>query len=158
MDPAVFKTRRQVLCISAACGWPAAEVEVGQTRHGDDAQPADDKPALFPKVAHGEQHDRVRREPKDLKILDEHGKPLLSGDHVRRFFSLVDAQVQGQLLLLVSTGDTHTISYAWASRRRSFTWKGVILQPVLGWTNHHSIVEVDGKWQYSITTRSVRMV
>jgi hypothetical protein len=22
----------------------------------------------------------------------------------------------------------------------------VILQPVLGWTNHHSIVEVDGKW------------
>src|SRR4029078_7447579 len=27
-----------------------------------------------------------------------------------------------------------------------FTYKGKILEPVLGWTNHHSIVEVDGKW------------
>jgi hypothetical protein len=27
-----------------------------------------------------------------------------------------------------------------------FTYKGVILNPVLGWTNHHSIVEFKGKW------------
>jgi len=27
-----------------------------------------------------------------------------------------------------------------------FTYKGVVLNPVHGWTNHHSIVEVNGKW------------
>ena len=32
----------------------------------------------------------------------------------------------------------------------------MILQPVLGWTNHHSIVEVEGKWYifYHDTQRS----
>ena len=27
-----------------------------------------------------------------------------------------------------------------------FTVRGKILEPVLGWTNHHSIVEFKGKW------------
>ena len=37
-----------------------------------------------------------------------------------------------------------------------FSYKGVILYPQLGWTNHHSIVEVDGKWYifYHDTQRS----
>jgi hypothetical protein len=24
--------------------------------------------------------------------------------------------------------------------------KGIVLLPVVGWTNHHSIVEMDGRW------------
>ena len=27
-----------------------------------------------------------------------------------------------------------------------FTYQGVILTPVVGWTTHHSIVEYKGKW------------
>jgi hypothetical protein len=27
-----------------------------------------------------------------------------------------------------------------------FTYQGVVLEPVLGWTNHHSIIEFNGKW------------
>jgi hypothetical protein len=27
-----------------------------------------------------------------------------------------------------------------------FTYRGRILEPVLGWTSHHSIMEADGKW------------
>jgi len=27
-----------------------------------------------------------------------------------------------------------------------FTYQGVILNPVEGWTNHHSIIEFNGKW------------
>ncbi len=27
-----------------------------------------------------------------------------------------------------------------------FTYQGVMLNPVEGWTNHHSIVELNGKW------------
>lgn len=28
----------------------------------------------------------------------------------------------------------------------TYTYQGVIMNPVEGWTTHHSIVEVDGKW------------
>ena len=27
-----------------------------------------------------------------------------------------------------------------------FTYGGKILEPVIGWTTHHSIVEIEGKW------------
>ena len=27
-----------------------------------------------------------------------------------------------------------------------FTYKGIIMKPVQGWTTHHSIVEFKGKW------------
>ena len=27
-----------------------------------------------------------------------------------------------------------------------FTYQGVLLNPVEGWTNHHSIIEFNGKW------------
>ena len=46
-----------------------------------------------------------------------------------------------------STGDTHFIAYAIGdSPKGPFTYQGVILNPVQGWTNHHSIVEQNGKW------------
>ncbi|MFP3670645.1 hypothetical protein SB717_36790, partial [Priestia sp. SIMBA_032] len=47
----------------------------------------------------------------------------------------------GKYYLSYSTGDTHNIVYAIGdSPYGPFTYKGVILDPVLGWTNHHSIV------------------
>ena len=27
-----------------------------------------------------------------------------------------------------------------------FTYQGIILKPVEGWTSHHSIIEIKGKW------------
>jgi len=27
-----------------------------------------------------------------------------------------------------------------------FTYKGIILNPIAGWTSHHSILDVNGKW------------
>jgi len=39
--------------------------------------------------------------------------------------------------LSYSTGDT---PYG------PFTYKGFVLTPVFGWTNHHSIVQHNGKW------------
>lgn len=46
-----------------------------------------------------------------------------------------------------STGDTHFIVYATGdSPYGPFTYRGRVLEPVLGWTNHHSIVEFKGKW------------
>ena len=46
-----------------------------------------------------------------------------------------------------STGDAHTICYAMGdSPYGPFTFKGKVLNPVVGWTTHHSICEVDKKW------------
>jgi hypothetical protein len=53
---------------------------------------------------------------------------------------------KGNYYFSYSTGDTHFISYAMGkSPYGPFTYKGHILMPVLGWTNHHSIVDVGGK-------------
>ena len=53
----------------------------------------------------------------------------------------------GKYYLSYSTGDTHLLVYAIGDNPYGpFTYQGVILTPVLGWTTHHSIVEFKGKW------------
>jgi beta-xylosidase len=85
---------------------------------------------------------------KEIKILDPQGKPLLGGDHDRRFFEASWMhKYNGKYYFSYSTGDTHFIAYATGtSPTGPFTYQGVILNPVVGWTNHHSIVEIKGKW------------
>jgi hypothetical protein len=85
---------------------------------------------------------------KEIKILDPEGKPLLGGDHDRRFFEASWMHKHnGKYYFSYSTGDTHFIAYATGtSPTGPFTYQGVILNPVVGWTNHHSIVEIKGKW------------
>jgi len=86
--------------------------------------------------------------PRDVQILDEQGKPLLGGDHDRRFFEGAWMhKFNGKYYFSYSTGDTHLLCYAEsASPYGPFTYKGVIMKPVTGWTTHHSIVEFKGKW------------
>lgn len=53
----------------------------------------------------------------------------------------------GTYYLSYSTGDTHYLVYATAtSPAGPFTYRGRLLNPVKGWTTHHSIVEFGGKW------------
>ena len=59
----------------------------------------------------------------------------------------MDAQISGKILFSYSTGTTHKIVYAVGDDPMGpFQYKGVILEPVLGWTTHHSIVQVGEKW------------
>ena len=116
---------------------------------GEDTYPADDAPALSPKVALiADDMVSFAEEPKDAVILDENGEPVTTGDHDRRFFEAAWVhRYNGKYYLSYSTGDTHYIAYAIGDNPYGpFTYQGVILDPVLGWTNHHSIVEYDGKW------------
>lgn len=119
------------------------------TYNPNDEYPADDQPALMPKVARlSDNMLEFAEEPRDVQILDENGNPLLTGDNERRFFEAAWVhKYNGKYYLSYSTGDTHNIVYAVGdSPYGPFTYKGKVLEPVLGWTNHHSIVEVDGKW------------
>lgn len=109
----------------------------------------DQEPALSAKVAKmsGDMLTFAEK-PRDVQILDEHGKPMLGGDHDRRFFEGAWMhKYNGKYYFSYSTGDTHLLCYAESSTPYGpFTYKGVIMQPVEGWTTHHSIVEFKGKW------------
>ncbi|MEA5427740.1 glycoside hydrolase family 43 protein [Arcicella lustrica] len=86
--------------------------------------------------------------PKEVLILDEKGAPLLAGDNERRFFEASWMHFyQGKYYFSYSTGDTHFLCYATGDNPYGpFTYQGRILNPVVGWTTHHSICEVDNKW------------
>ncbi len=85
---------------------------------------------------------------REIKILDEQGDELLAGDSHRRYFEGPWIhKYQGTYYLSYSTGDTHLICYATADNPYGpFVYRGVILQPVLGWTTHHSICQVQKQW------------
>jgi hypothetical protein len=114
-----------------------------------DTYPANDQPALTPKIA-AMRADMLgfSEKPRDVVILDEQGKPLTTGDNKRRFFEASWMhKYRGKYYFSYSTGDTHFIVYATGdSPYGPFTYRGKVLEPVLGWTNHHSIVEFKGKW------------
>lgn len=108
-------------------------------------EPGGDEPALGPLVA------RLRDDllefdesPREIKILDEDGNVLKAGDNDRRFFEAAWMHThRGQYYFSYSTGDTHYICYATGdSPYGPFTYRGRILEPVVGWTTHHSICRV----------------
>ncbi len=112
-------------------------------------EPKDDEPALCARVAKlsGDMLE-FGEEPRDVVILGENGEPLKAGDHDRRFFEASWMhKYNGKYYFSYSTGNTHLLCYAVGDNPYGpFTYKGVILTPVVGWTTHHSIVEFKGKW------------
>lgn len=109
----------------------------------------DDVPALMPRVAKlSEDMRSFEGEVMPLLIQDANGKPLMANDHDRRFFEAAWMHVRdGVYYFSYSTGDTHFLVYATGETPLGpFTYRGRILEPVQGWTTHHSIVEFQGKW------------
>ncbi len=111
--------------------------------------PKENEPALCAKVAKlSADLLQFVEDPKDVIILDEKGSPLLQGDNEKRFFEASWMhKYQGKYYFSYSTGDTHLICYAIGDNPYGpFSYEGVVLSPVVGWTNHHSIVEFNNKW------------
>ncbi len=111
--------------------------------------PNDNEPALCAKVVKlSDDLLSFAEVPKDLVILDENGQPLLQGDTDRRFFEASWMHKHnGKYYFSYSTGDTHFICYAIADNPYGpFTYQGRILEPVVGWTTHHSICKYNHKW------------
>lgn len=112
------------------------------------AEPKDNEPAIGPRVARLSANMLNFAEPvKEIKILGKDGKALLTGNHDQRFFEASWMfKRKGKYYFTYSTGDTHFINYAIGSSPYGpFKYKGVILNPVQGWTNHQSIVDFKGK-------------
>ena len=84
--------------------------------------------------------------PKPVYVVDEEGNPLKANDPHRFFEASWVHKHNGKYYFSYSTGDSHLLCYAIGDNPYGpFTYKGVILTPVVGWTTHHSILEYKGK-------------
>ena len=111
--------------------------------------PEDNESALLPYVAKmTEDLLEFDEKPKPIEILDENGNLILAGDTEKRFFEAAWLhKYNNKYYFSYSTGDALTICYAMGdSPYGPFTFKGKVMNPVVGWTTHHSICEVDSKW------------
>jgi len=90
----------------------------------------------------------LAEEPREVIIMNEKGKRISQSDSSRRFFEASWMhKYNGKYYFSYSTGDTHFLCYAIGDNPYGpFTYQGIILTPVVGWTTHHSIVEFKGKW------------
>ncbi len=112
-------------------------------------EPHDEEPALPSRVVKLDDGMlSFAEEPKPIVILDENGEIIKAGDHDRRFFEASWMhKYNGKYYFSYSTGNTHKLCYATGdSPYGPFTFQGVILTPVVGWTTHHCITEFKGKW------------
>lgn len=155
MDPAVFQNGNGEYYLYWGGIW-GGQLQKWRTGEyfssGDDPyadEPKEDEPAIAPKVAKlASNMVELAEAPKDVLILDAEGEPIKAGDHDRRFFEAAWVHKHGdRYYFSYSTGDTHKIVYATGDNPYGpFTYQGIILHPVQGWTNHHSIVEFEGEW------------
>ena len=155
IDPAVFKDDdgAYYMYFGGLWGgqlqrWRTGVFNADQPKSPTAFLPADDEPALLPLVAKmTDDLLEFDETPKALEILDKNGNLLLSGDNDRRFFEAAWLHKHnGKYYFSYSTGDTHFICYAIGdSPYGPFTYTGRILNPVVGWTSHHSVCEIEGK-------------
>lgn len=150
MDPAVYKDDdgSYYLYFGGIWGGQLQRWE-GEEYNPKDEYPTGDAPAILPKMAKLNPDMKSLAEAvKDVQILDQNGDLLKAEDNNRRFFEAAWVhKYNDKYYFSYSTGDTHFIAYAIGDNPYGpFTYQGVILNPVIGWTNHHSIVEFNGKW------------
>lgn len=112
-------------------------------------EPLPNEQALGPRIARLTKDMLQFDEPdREIVITDENGQPLLSGDIDRRFFEASWMnKYKGKYYFSYSTGDTHYLCYAIGDNPYGpFKYAGRILEPVVGWTSHHSICDYNGEW------------
>ena len=150
IDPAVLvDDDGRVYCYNGGLWGGQLEKWVTGSFNPDGKEPAADAPAYGPFFAElNDDMKSFKAAPKMITILDENGEPIKAGDEDRRYFEGPWMhKYNGKYYLSYSTGTTHYLVYAVGdSPEGPFTYGGRIMEPVIGWTTHHSIVEYNGKW------------
>ena len=150
IDPAVFEDEdgKHYMYFGGIWGGQLQRYRNNKAQESGE-EPADNDPALCAKVALlSDDMLGFAEEPRDVVILDKKGNPLTAGDHDHRFFEASWMHIyKGEYYFSYSTGNTHLLCYATGDNPYGpFTYQGVILTPVVGWTTHHSICEFKGQW------------
>jgi beta-xylosidase len=111
--------------------------------------PKPDEPAIGPRFVRMSDDMLSFDGPiKEISLLDEEGNPIKASDQERWFFEGAWVhKYKNTYYLTYSTGPTHLIVYATSDKPEGpFTYRGILLLPVSGWTTHHSTVEYNGQW------------
>ncbi|GAA3774234.1 glycoside hydrolase family 43 protein [Flavobacterium ginsengiterrae] len=150
IDPAVFEDEdgRHYIYFGGIWGGQLQKYRNNIYDENNEEPTADEK-ELGPIVARlREDMLEFDEDPKEILILDEKGEVIKAGDNDRRFFEASWVhKYNGKYYFSYSTGDTHFICYGIGDNPYGpFTYQGRILNPVVGWTSHHSICEVEGEW------------
>lgn len=150
IDPAVFKDDNGEYYMYFGGIWGGQLQKYRNNEYNEANElPEKNEPALGPIVAKL-TNDLLEfaETPKEIQILDESRNLLLEEDNDRRFFEASWMhKYNGKYYFSYSTGDTHFLCYAIGDNPYGpFTYAGRILEPVLGWTSHHSICQVGEKW------------
>lgn len=108
----------------------------------------DDVPALSSFVVRmSDDMMQFAEAPHSVVVLNEQGQPMSAGDPHRFFEASWMHKYQGTYYFSYSTGDSHLLCYATADNPYGpFKFRGVLLDPVVGWTTHHCIVEYHNQW------------
>jgi hypothetical protein len=149
IDPAVFKDDDGSFYMYFGGIW-GGQLQRWNNNKYDSAgklrQPGEE--AILPRVAKLSKDMKSFDGPvKEIKIVDKDGRLFTEKDNDKRFFEASWMHKHnGKYYFSYSTGDTHFIVYAIGDNPYGpFTYQGVILNPVEGWTNHQSIIEMNGK-------------
>lgn len=150
IDPAVFEDEDGKYYMYFGGIWGGQLQKYRDHQYNEsNIEPVGDEAALGPIVARlTDNMLEFDEEPVEIKILDENGELLKAGDNDRRFFEASWVhKYNGKYYFSYSTGDTHFICYAIGdSPYGPFTYKGRILNPVIGWTSHHSVCKFENEW------------
>ncbi|MDA3882718.1 MAG: glycoside hydrolase family 43 protein [Bacteroidales bacterium] len=150
IDPAVFQDTDGSYYMYFGGIWGGQLQKYRDNKYGEMYDvPPENESALAPRVAKlSDDMLECAESPKAVSIVDENGIPLLAGDNDRRFFEASWVhRYKGKYYFSYSTGDTHFINYAIGDNPYGpFIFAGIILKPVVGWTTHHAICEIQGKW------------
>ncbi|MDE5578597.1 MAG: family 43 glycosylhydrolase [Alistipes sp.] len=110
--------------------------------------PKPHRPALSARVARLSDDMRsLAEKSRPVAILDADGRPLKAGDPHRFFEAAWVHKHNGTYYFTYSTGTGHEVCYATGdSPYGPFTYRGVVLTPVVGWTTHQSVCLHNGRW------------
>ncbi len=150
IDPAVFRDSNGVHYMYFGGIWGGQLQRWNNNRYDSTAGlRGPEEEAILPRIARlGKDMKSFTEEPKVIRIVDRNGHLFKEKDNDKRFFEASWMhRYNGKYYFSWSTGDTHNLCYATGdSPYGPFTYEGVLLNPVQGWTNHHSIIEYRGKW------------
>lgn len=150
IDPAVFKDDDGSYYMYFGGIWGGQLQKWNNNKY--DSAAGNRKPeeaAVLPRIAKlGNDMKSFTEEVKEVKLLDKDGKEFTEKNNNKRFFEAAWVfKKDGKYYFTYSTGDTHFLCYATGDNPYGpFTYGGIILNPVDGWTNHHSIIQFKDKW------------
>ena len=149
IDPAVFKDDDGEVYIYFGGLWGGQLQRYRDNKAIENPHcPAADEPALPSRVVRlTADMLQFAEAPRPVVVVDSEGNPFLEGNPKRFFEASWMHKYNGKYYFSYSTGDKHELCYAIGDNPYGpFTFQGVILTEVVGWTTHHCIVEYKGKW------------